>query len=179
MKHLAITGIPGSGKTTLAVALGRALDWQVIGSGDIARAVDPAGLAVGGMADEEAFRTGWRLMMAGAEPEADGVSLIFDGIPRSKGQLELLPPGTQVLLLTCRPDIAKQRLLFRGRSDDNEAIINRRVSEQAALLEVNNAAGWIWKEVGYRNAVNTDYKSAEQVLEGVYLYVTGAKREPY
>lgn len=174
VRHVAITGAPGTGKTTLARGLGALLGWDVVGTGDIARAADPESLATGGMAEESAFREAFHRVMAAAV----GRRLILDGIPRSRSQLELLPPDTKIVLLTCRSDVARARLLRRGRPDDDFEIINRRLREQTDLLEVEVPNGWVWGVVG-KGVVNTTQKQPEAILRDMYGYLIGTRREPY
>lgn len=173
---IAITGIPGAGKSTLAAGIASRKGWQVLSTGDIARRVDPASLAVGGMADEIAFQGAFRAAM----DEVDWSNpVILDGIPRSKGQIILLPYFTRILALNCRPDVAKDRLLRRGRPDDTEELIDRRIKEQTALLDVEHADGWLYQMAGWGAVVNTTYKSVDMILGDVLAYLDGEKKQAF
>lgn len=176
-RYVAIAGIPGSGKTTLARGLAEARGWVVLSTGDIARAVDPDGLAAGGLADESAFRRGWDAALASVKDT--GTTVVFDGIPRSRGQLDLLPEGTKLLGLNVRPDIARQRLLLRGRPDDTDDIIGRRIEEQSALLEVRHADGWFYTVAGWGAVVDTSRKLPPAILAGVLGYLDGTRHEAF
>lgn len=174
---IAVAGIPGAGKTTLARGLCRAYEYTgLISTGDIARRVDPAGLAAGGLADEDSFRAGWDERMKAV---AMGWRYVLDGIPRSRGQMDLLPDDTTLIVLTCRPDIARDRLLRRGREDDEPDIVSRRITEQSALLEVEHADGWLYTAAGWKRTINTSRKSPEDILIGVIDYLNGVRTEMF
>lgn len=175
-RAIAITGIPGSGKSTLAVGLAKERGWTIMSTGDIARAVDPDSLGQGGMADEAAFQAAFH--------DALGVldwsrTVVLDGIPRSPGQVPLLPSLTTVLMLTVRPDIARDRLLRRGRPDDQADLIARRVQEQSALLDVEHADGWAYRLAGWHGVINTSQKRPTDILHDVLAYLDGRKREAF
>lgn len=156
---LAIAGIPGAGKTTLALHLMDELGWPILSSGDIARAVDPGGVAAGGLADEASFRSAWfkQLGLLQAGP------VIFDGIPRSREQVELLPNGTQIIMLVCPFAVAVSRLTRRGRADDTTDVIVRRLEEQVALLEAAQADGWLYRLIGMQAVFRTDRKTPQEL----------------
>lgn len=173
---IAITGIPGAGKTTLANGLVKARGWKVLSTGDIARRIDPAGVSAGVMAVEGAFRAAFAETFAtlGQHPV-----VVLDGIPRSEEQLALLPEGTVIIGLNCRPDIAKDRLLRRERSDDTAEIIDRRIAEQTDLLGINRQDGWLFGAAGWGGVVATSIKSPGQILIDVIGYLEGRKREAF
>lgn len=170
---IAISGPPGAGKTTLAANLSAALEVQVLSTGDIARSVDPAAMKVGAMADEDAFRAEFLRRL-----DAVSGSLILDGIPRSREQMALLPPGTVVIGLTCSRGVAEQRLATRGRVDDTPVLIKRRLAEQRALLEVDKHDGWFFG-LGWDRVMSTDLKKPEQVLDGVLAFLEGRKAQVF
>lgn len=157
---VAIAGIPGAGKSTLARELGARYGWPVLVTGDIARKVDPEGVGAGHLADEERFR-------AAFEKELDFMLLsgpvILDGIPRNRPQMHLLPEGTIIIALTCSPFESYSRLLRRGRSDDTPELVNRRLHEQIDLLEANRWNGWLFAAAGVQNVIDTTRRPASEV----------------
>lgn len=172
---IAITGIPGAGKTTLTEALSEALGIRALSTGGIARMVDPQSRADGAMADEESFRAAF----VAALREHSDADVILDGIPRSRGQLDLLPEGAKIIALTCRADIARDRLLRRGREDDQPEVIERRVREQGVLLDVDHADGWLYSVAGWGAVVNTSIKSPGQIAHDVIEYLQGRKKQAF
>ncbi len=172
MTHLAIFGIPGSGKTTLAKRLVERLGWSYVSTGDIARAVDPVTATTGAMADEDAFRAAFASIVS----QIQGPT-VFDGIPRSEGQVALLPQGTLCILLTCRLDIAQDRLARRGRTDDGLA--KARIDEQLALLDLDNADSWAWRTAGRECALSTSRKSPDIIERDVVAFLNKQQREVY
>lgn len=173
---VAITGIPGAGKTTLALQLSELTGWHVLSTGDIARRVDPASLSNGDLADEAAFRAAYKREILGYR----GLPVILDGLPRSRSQVELLPAeGTMVFFLWCRYDIALGRLLRRGRSDDSSLIAEKRIREQSALLEADSNDGWARKLAGWAGSINTSNTRPALIAGRVHDYITGAKRDAH
>lgn len=177
-KVLAIAGQPGAGKTTLANNLHEALGWPIISTGDIARRVDPEGLARGELADEAAFREAffeayYDLGPTLAEPA------ILDGMPRSRAQLDYLPRERLLMGLTCRIDIAIERQLRRGRAGDSAEIIEKRTREQSALLEVDHADGWLYHVAGWGAVVNTSQKPPALIASQVLEFLRGERRQMF
>ena len=176
---LAIAGIPGAGKTELATRLHAEFGWPVISTGDIARTVDPVSLAAGKLADEDKFRTAFLKAYYDLRYLQGAMGrVILDGIPRSRAQLDLIPEAT-IIALTCRIDIAIDRQISRGREGDYREIIEARTMEQADLLEVNRADGWLYIVAGWGRVINTQYKSPDTVAEQVAAYLRAEKREAF
>lgn len=169
-QYIAIGGIPGSGKSTLAAGLA-GLGYRVVSTGTIAREADAGSVAAGSLACEDKFRK-----LFGLTFEV-GPALIFDGIPRHRAQLSYLPSATLVLGLTCRIDIARARLLGRARSDDDSATIERRLKEQACLLEVDVRDGWFYRDLGWGRVINTSLRTPEEVLGRTMAFLRGHKSE--
>jgi len=172
---VAITGTPGTGKTTLAKALARALDVPYVGAGDIARSVDPNTAATGAMAEEGGFQRAMVKALHGLD------DFVLDGFPRTRWQVDLLPHVTITILLTCREEIARERLLVRSRHENRRDgmrdLIDARIEEQTRLLELDLPNGWAWRLVGFERAVATSQKKPQQVLDGVLAYLRGEKKE--
>ena len=176
---LAITGVPGTGKTTLATALSEQLGWPVLSTGNVARVTDPGGLASGDMAEESDFALAFarhyqRMLNLSPTP------IILDGIPRTVGQLGYLQPDTtRVLLLTARRDVAVDRLRRRGREDDTPELIEKRIRQQGALLQIDDPDGWAFQIAGFHTSVSTTYKTSGMVAEGVIQYLLGNRTEAF
>jgi len=175
MRPIYITGIPGSGKTSLAQAIAPRLGYALLTMHDLVERIDPDSLSRGDMADENKMRAAYVQAIA---DYPDG-RVVVDGWPRTPGQAALLPDNAQVFLLNCRTDIAVDRLLRRGRADDRADVVIRRVTEQADLLGVSYAEGWAIQLSGWDQAINTSLKTAEQVAAGVMAYLRGKKRQAF
>jgi len=173
---LAIAGIPGAGKTTLASALSEHYGYGILSTGDVARSVDPLSLADGGLADEDLFRVAFRVAL---DRQDWSKVVILDGIPRNRGQIDLLPYFAKIVVLVCRPDVAKARLLARGRSDDTPELVERRVREQSILLDADHADGWIYQVVGWGSVVNTTRKRPEDVAADMIDFLDGHKKQAF
>lgn len=173
---LAITGIPGSGKTELAGRLSAEFGWPVFSLGDIARQIDPESLAAGQLADEAKLRAAFLKTYYGTDWPGP---VIIDGLPRNPKQASLVPPGALTLGLTCREDIAIGRQILRARDGDTTEIIIARTEDQAAMLEQNVADGFIYQYCGFGRVVNTSQKRPEEVAAGVAAFLRGDKREVF
>lgn len=175
---IAIAGIPGSGKSTLAAGLHEALGWPVLSTGDIARRIDPVSITNGGVAHPEFFARAFLAAYREVRPTTG--TLILDGIPRYREQIDLLPDRTILIGLTCRPDIAIERQIRRGRpGDDDVETVKFRTHAQAGLLEVDIADGWLYRLAGWGAVVNTSRDLPGDVTAGVVRYLTGTKREAF
>ena len=175
---VAIAGIPGSGKSTLAAGLSDRLGWPVLSTGDIARKIDPASIAAGGVADPPAFARAFLAAYREAKPGAG--TLILDGIPRYREQIDLLPERTVLIGLTCRPDIAIERQIRRARpGDDDVETVRFRTNTQAGLLEVDIADGWLYRLAGWGAVVNTSRDLPDVITAQVVAYLTGQKKQAF
>jgi adenylate kinase len=157
MTQMLIIGPPGSGKGTQASRISDRLGIVAISTGDIFRAnvkeETPLGVEAKKYIDKGEFVpdsvTNNMVRDRLKQPDAaDG--FLLDGYPRTSGQVDeldniLAEAGTQldiVLQLTADDEELVKRLLGRaaqeGRSDDNEAIIRRRLAlyheETAAVV---------------------------------------------
>ncbi len=147
---LVILGPPGAGKGTQAELLSEALGIPHISTCDLFRANISQGTAIG--VEAKRYLDAGDLVPSEvtvdmvrsriAEPDA-ARGFILDGFPRSIEQAEALEEmGVQldaVLSFTVDADVVVERMLARGRADDNEDVIRNRLSvyttETAPLLE--------------------------------------------
>ncbi len=154
MLNLILFGPPGSGKGTQSARLIQQYGLQHISTGDLLREELSKGTPLG--LEAKKFMDQGQLVpdtvvigMIGSRldenPGATG--FIFDGFPRTTTQAEALDEllqmkntGIHLLLsLEVPEEELKRRLIHRGelsgRSDDNEAIINKRIIEYKAKTE--------------------------------------------
>lgn len=171
--NVAIAGIPGSGKTTLANGLCRVLGYRKIDVHKLAVKVDPDCIEEGRMADPEKFRVAFL-----EEANKPGY-WVADGIPRYQSQAEYLPAGTHVIYLHCDRTVAIDRLRDRGRPDDKPGMIEQRVDDAIRMLEVEHPGGWIRKLAGWSRCLNVTRRNRETVLSGVVAFLQGSKREVF
>lgn len=168
---IAITGAPGTGKTTLAAILEDQLPATLITSHELVERVDPDALREGRLADHYKMQ---RALLAAFEEVRGNGHVVVDGFPRNQEQATLLPPVATLFVLNCRIDIAMERQLRRARPDDTPELVRMRTVEQAALL-----VPWAREMAGDKTVVNTTYKTPEQVARGVLAFLRGEKREAY
>ncbi len=136
-----VTGPQGSGKTTQAELAAKKLGLPVIDIGRILRefAKDTSDDA---KAVRETMNKG---VLAPDQIVADlmkekinesGGGFVADGYPRSLSQLELFDPEYNlVFYLQIADEVVRQRLLRRGRADDNPEIIDERLKNYHLLTE--------------------------------------------
>jgi adenylate kinase len=152
--RLVLVGPPGAGKGTQATALSVKLGIPHISTGDLFRKhiADETELGTqvkhildsGKLVPDEI--TNQMLVERLEQPDTtDG--FLLDGFPRNIGQAEVLSRELAdsdqkldaVVQLLVSEDVLVQRLLVRGRSDDNEDVIRHRLhvyqSETAPLLD--------------------------------------------
>jgi adenylate kinase len=147
-------GPPGAGKGTQATALSEKLGIPHISTGDLFRKniaeQTELGQQVkhildsGGLVPDEVTN---QMLIARLELSDTTDGFLLDGFPRNLGQAEVLATVLAesdqkldaVVQLQVEEDVLVQRLLARGRSDDNEDVIRHRLhvyqSETAPLLD--------------------------------------------
>ena len=142
MARLIFLGPPGAGKGTQALALAEKLQIPHISTGDILRqaltARSPLGMEAQSYMDRGELVPD-NLVQAMVEERLQQSDItsgwILDGFPRTVSQAEflagLLPKlghgSVQVINLDVPDDILIERLLGRGRPDDTEDVIRRRL----------------------------------------------------
>ena len=153
-QRLLFLGPPGAGKGTQAQRLAAARGLLHLSTGDLLRAEVAAGTSLGQeaeavMARGELVSDALVLAIVRSRLEqqqaAGGGGWLLDGFPRNLvqaealGQLldELAQPIELVVLMELDDAVLIERLLSRGRADDNEAVIRHRLEvyrEQTAPL---------------------------------------------
>jgi adenylate kinase len=149
-QRLLFLGPPGAGKGTQAELLAERHQLLHLSTGDLLRAEVKAGTALGQeaeavMARGELVSDALVLAIVRCRLEGHTGGWLLDGFPRNLAQAEALDDLLaeldqrieRVLLLELEDGVLIQRLLSRGRSDDNEAVIRNRLvvyQEQTAPL---------------------------------------------
>ena len=154
MTRLVLVGPPGAGKGTQATALSEKLGIPHISTGDLFRKhiADETELGQevkhildsGKLVPDDVTN---RMLIERLEQPDTAKGFLLDGFPRNIGQAEVLAKVLAdsdqkldaVVQLEVDEDVLVQRLLGRGRSDDNEDVIRHRQhvyqSETAPLLD--------------------------------------------
>ncbi len=149
-QRLLFLGPPGAGKGTQAELLAERHQLLHLSTGDLLRAEVKAGTALGQeaeavMARGELVSDALVLAIVRSRLEGHTGGWLLDGFPRNLAQAEALDDLLaeldqrieRVLLLELEDGVLIQRLLSRGRADDNEAVIRNRLvvyQEQTAPL---------------------------------------------
>jgi adenylate kinase len=139
--RLLFLGPPGAGKGTQAARLCEANGMKHLSTGDLLRSEVAAGTALGQEAEAVMNRgelVSDALVLAIVESQLKGLSVggwLLDGFPRTVPQADALEPLLEelkqpieaVVLLELDDAVLIERLLARGRDDDNEAVIRNRL----------------------------------------------------
>ena len=151
--RLLFLGPPGAGKGTQAVRICEANGMKHLSTGDLLRAEVSAGSELGREAEAvmnrgELVTDALVLAIVKAQLSGlDGQGWLMDGFPRNVAQAEALAPLLNelnqaieaVVLLEVADAVLVERLLGRGRADDNEEVIRNRLEvykqQTAPLIE--------------------------------------------
>ncbi len=140
-QRLLFLGPPGAGKGTQAEVLCKKHGLRHMSTGDLLRAEVSAGSELGQQAESvmnrgELVSDSLVLAIVKAQLSAlNGEGWLLDGFPRNVAQAEALDPLLQelnqpieaVILLELDDSVLIERLLSRGRADDNETVIRNRL----------------------------------------------------
>jgi len=176
-QRLLFLGPPGAGKGTQAQLLAQSQGLMHLSTGDLLRAEVQAGSELGRQAEAvmargELVSDELVLAIVRSRLQQGSGGWLLDGFPRNLAQAEALDtllqelgqPIELVVLMELDDAVLLQRLLSRGRSDDNEQVIRHRLEvyrEQTAplishyrdlgLLQAVEAAGTV-EEIASRIA---------------------------
>ena len=128
-----LLGVPGSGKSTMGQKLASKIGCSYISTGDLAREhLSGPWVAQGDYAPEEAMR----VLFEDSLPDSAEM-MVIDGMPRKEDQipfLESLVAKIHYVILDIETATATKRLLERGRIDDTEKSIIKRIKSQKREL---------------------------------------------
>jgi adenylate kinase len=173
-QRLLFLGPPGAGKGTQAQRLAEQQGLLHLSTGDLLRAEVAAGTALGQeaeavMARGELVSDALVLAIVRSRLEAHTGGWLLDGFPRNVAQADALLAELDqqielVVLMELDDAVLVQRLLSRGRADDNEEVIRHRLEvyrqqtepliayyRERQLLAPVEAAGTV-EEIGARIA---------------------------
>ena len=123
---IALIGRAGSGKSTLGKRFAEEFNCKYISTGDLARTMsDLSWEARGNLAPEDLMRS----MVLAEIAKAKEHVIILDGMPRIADQVYFLTDHFNVsfVRVVCTRSQAKRRLMERGRGDDTEEAIEKRL----------------------------------------------------
>lgn len=142
MKAIVFMGLPGTGKSTLGRKVATIRGYQYISTGDIARELaDKSWQDKGELAPEDYIRT--RFMEEVSKAKKTGAKgIIIDGMPRTVEQVYFISSlfhSIQYVLLDAPHAVLTHRLCKRGRMDDTESIIRKRIKDaDSNIIEIQN-----------------------------------------
>lgn len=130
-----LVGPQGAGKSTQGKLLSQLLNIPVISTGDIFRELATQKnklsekvnqiMVSGNLVDDE---TTSQIVKERLQRSDTKQGFILDGYPRTLKQVEYFDPGfDKILYLKYEDNLAKSRLLARGRTDDTPQLINQRL----------------------------------------------------
>ncbi len=175
---IALTGIQGSGKGSQASLICKSMNLKHVSPGDALRKAihdkTPEGLAY-----EEAYKRGElapvelvNSIMKQEMESTDGFNgLLLDGFPRSVPQMEWLLSNYKidaVISLVLDKEIAIKRLMARGREDDNEEGIRKRIQTW------KNETKPLWINYATKGKYKTLQIDAYGSIESVYARIMEA-----
>lgn len=142
-KKIVVMGPVGSGKSTQAELLAKHLSLPRVNMGDIFRHLAQTNQELREiMAKGELVNDEMTLLLLTQELGGDKYQsgFVIDGVPRNLFQAQNLPfEPDMVIYLKVRDSENSKRLLLRGRSDDSEEVIKKRLAfyhqETAPVLE--------------------------------------------
>lgn len=178
--HVIILGAPGSGKGTQSAEIIKEFALKHLSTGDMLRAEIAAetelGLAAKSVIDAgELVSDDIILGMVSSKMENTDKGMLFDGFPRTIAQAEGLDKLlaaknseiTHVIQLDVNNEEIVERMLARGRADDNEETIRNRLSvfeaQTAPLIDYYRAQNKLSTVLGSGN-IEDIFKRIQTVL---------------
>ena len=138
--NIVLMGAPGAGKGTQAAALVARYDLKSLSTGDLLRAaVDegtPLGLQIAATLEAgDLVNDDTVIQLIASRVQGGNGNFLFDGFPRTLGQAQALNQLLQehglalqaVIFLQVSDSLVVERLLARGRNDDEEEVIRHRL----------------------------------------------------
>lgn len=170
MRDICITGLPGSGKGTLAtnlqsLAVTMGIECCVIVTGDIAREISKESRKTGAFAPEEEMRE--RVAQQVDVARDNGMVVVMEGFPRTVAQMavaELMLENPLYVIMETPAITCMRRLLGRGREDDTPDNIGRRLIEHQQIVgELMSIirGGEMWED--YMEVPNNDHVHCKQI----------------
>ena len=138
-----LTGLPGSGKTTIARMISEKYQLCMVKTGELLREMAKGGdeiakqiqrnMATGEYTDDNLVAEVVKKALAEKEC-ANG--FVMDGYPRSLEQLGVFDPNFDLVIdLDIKDELVVERLLKRGREDDTPELIRKRLDWYHNLTE--------------------------------------------
>ena len=170
-KAIVILGAPGSGKSTIGRSLADQLGYHYVSTGDLARRLIEQGMddtwqLMGDFAPEDQIR------QAFAEDIKDHQAVVVDGMPRKVDQVTVLEGHFDEITcinLVAEMDTLVERLMSRGRVDDQEKVIklrvrkyNRQITQILEEIEDKITRGDHYKSL---QSVGVDDRTPEQIID--------------
>tara|TARA_Y100001968_G_scaffold21904_1_gene17339 strand:+ start:19793 stop:20341 length:549 start_codon:yes stop_codon:yes gene_type:complete len=169
-KRLIFLGPPGAGKGTQSSILSQRNDLLHLSTGDLLRAEVSAGTDLGkkaGLIMDKGELVSDSIVLSIVQKKLSGKSQgwLLDGFPRNLTQAQSLEPLLEeinqpiqaVVLIETNDDVLIQRLLERGRTDDNEEVIRNRLqiyrAQTAPLINYYDSKGLL-KSVKGNDEIN-------------------------
>lgn len=172
-------GVAGSGKSTQAVRLAGFLNCRRIAIGDLLRASMKGEELERMLAGELIEDNRWLPLLEAELKEVGAAEFILDGSPRTLNQAKWLLEKarryklrlTAVIHLNASKDIARARLLKRGRADDYDAAINERFIEyETKILPIID-----YLKTHHLTIYEIDAEQSEDEVQAQIIKVLGVK----
>ncbi|MDO8570087.1 MAG: nucleoside monophosphate kinase [Candidatus Daviesbacteria bacterium] len=175
--RILITGKAGSGKTTQAKILAKKLSLCFIGAGEIFRNKSLEENQIGKTLKKDLEKgilidnkIASELIKEKVQNSSCPFGYIFDGYPRDLDQLQYFDPQfDKVIVLEVSDETLTERLTKRGRFDDTEEAINKRLeifqTETSAVINHYQNLGIVLKIDGEKSEEEVSEEIEEKINE--------------